>query len=179
MKTTKYMTAAIVALLTGLFCVAAQAQIRPIPVEQTGPVLTIKGVEISAGTQEDGETYGWICFGRATGDLSGDFTLSMDLTSVKTPGGYAFVESGDWTLPVYVQTIRGAAYMGALYGTVEAGEVTWDMTGMTASMQLKLLITGGTETMSGINGTASLFATVTYDEKGAGAFDGTLTFEFQ
>lgn len=179
MKTSKYMVCAIVVMVIGLFSVSAQAQIGPVPVEQTGAVLTIKGFEVSPGTQEYGETYGWTCFGRATGDLTGDFTMSIDLTSVKTPGGASFVESGDWTLFVYTQSIRGATYIGALYGNVQAGEVTWGKAGMTASMELKMLITGGTDTMSNVNGTATLFATVTYDEKGTGTFGGTLVFEFQ
>lgn len=179
MRTTKYIVASLTLLLTGLFGTSTQAQSRPVPVGQTGAVVTIKGVEVSPGTEEFGETYGWTCFGRATGDLTGDYTLWMDINSVRNPGGTAFVKSGNWTLPVYERTIRGATYMGALYGNVQFGEVTWDKTGTTAWMELKLLITGGTETMRDTNGTAFLYATVTYDEKGTGAFAGTLVFEFQ
>ena len=178
MRITKCIAAGFALLLIGLFGISAQAQNRPVPVEQTGAVLTIKGFEVSPGTQEYGETYGWTCFGKATGDLTGDFTLSMNINSVRTPGGTAVIESGDWTLSVYEATIRGTIDMGALYGNVQFGEVTWDKTGTTASVQLKLLITGGTDTMSDVNGTATLFATVTYDEKGTGTFGGTLVFEF-
>jgi hypothetical protein len=180
MKATRLMAFAIAALITGLLSGAAQAQIGPpTPIDQTGPVITIQGLEISAGTQEVGETYGWICFGKASGDMAGNFTLSMDIASFKNPGTRSLVTHGGWTLPVYAQTIRGATYLGALYGTVESGEVAWDKAGTTASMELRLVITGGTDSMRDLSGAAVLLATVTYAEKGAGAFNGTLFLEFK
>lgn len=176
---TKLLAIAIATMITGLLASVTQAQVRPPDPIETGLVITIQGLETSAGTPEVGETYGWMCFGRAAGDMAGNFTLSMDIASLKNPGTTSEITHGDWTFPVYAQTLRGATYMGALYGNVGSGHVTWDKAGTTASIELKLLIKGGTDTMRDLNGTAVLVATVTYDEKGPGTFNGTLFLEYQ
>jgi hypothetical protein len=69
--------------------------------------------------------------------------------------------------------------MGVLYGNVAAGGVTCDKAGTTANVELKMIITGGTQSKFGIRGMAALYGTVNYDEKGVGTFNGTMYFEFQ
>ena len=63
-------------------------------------------------------------------------------------------------------------------GGVEAGSVMWDKTGTTGTLELKLH-RGATQPMVDLKGTAVLYGTVSYDEKGLGAFNGTMYFEFQ
>jgi hypothetical protein len=75
--------------------------------------------------------------------------------------------------------IRVDPYQGVLFGSVQAGAITWDKTGTTARVELKLIIRGGTQLMADINGTAVLYGTVNYGVKGTASFDGTIYFEFK
>ena len=145
---------------------------------QEGAFVSFKGIEISSGHSETDEVYGWMCYARTTGALPGNLTLTMDYAGGKEPGLSSSVTDGAWTLPVYGSTIKGSSYMGVLYGSVATGRVTWDKSG-TANIELKLTISGGTQSMSDIRGMAALSATVSYDEKGVGTFHGTMYFEFQ
>ena len=178
MKTTKFMGLTIAALMSVVLYSAAQAQ--------TGALVSFKGIEVSTGHQESDEAYGWMCYARTTGALPGNFTLSMDYAGNRAPGASSAVTNGAWTLPVYGEStfstgrpIKLDAYQGVVFGSVEAGALNWDKAGTTATIELKLLIKGGTMNMAGVRGTAVLYGTVSYDEKGAGAFDGTIFFEFQ
>ncbi len=112
--------------------------------------------------------------------------MSMDYERTKGLGATNSVTGGAWTLPVYGPTvfpglkpIRIDGYRGLVFGTVEAGVVTWDKRGTFASVELKMLINGGTQEMANLRGTAVLLGTVTYDEKGAGTFSGSMYFEFK
>jgi hypothetical protein len=178
MKITKFMAVTIAVLITVLLSSAAQAQ--------TGAFVSFKGIEISAGHQEPSEAYGWICYAKTTGDLPGNLTVSMDYERTNARGATNSVTGGAWTLPVYgpsifpgLKPIRIDGYRGLFFGSVEAGVVTWDKRGTFATVELKMLIKGGTQEMANINGTAVLLGTITYDEKGAGTFSGSVYFEFK
>jgi len=178
MKITKFMAFTIAVLITVLLSSAAQAQ--------TDAFVSFKGVEISAGQPEPGEAYGWMCYARTTGDLPGNLTVSMNYEGTKTPGANNSVTGGAWTLPVYApamfssaRPIRIDGYQGLVFGSVEVGVVTWDKRGTFATVELKMLINGGTQEMAHLRGTAVLLGTVTYDEKGTGTFSGSIYFEFK
>lgn len=178
MKTIKFMTLA-VALLTALL-LSSSVQ------GQTNALVSFKGIEVSTGHEESGEAYGWMCYARTTGALPGNLTLSMDSAGTKAPGTSNAVTNGAWTLPVYGETtfstvkpIRLDSYQGVVFGNVEAGAITWDKAGATGTVELKLIIKGGTQTMADVQGTAVLYGTVSYNEKGAGTFSGTIFFEFK
>ena len=177
MKITRLTVLALTALITVLLAGTAQAQ--------KGTFVSFKGIEISTGHEESAEAYGWMCYARTTGALPGNLTLSMDLTGMKAPGTGSDVSGGAWTLPVYMPTdfsrlrpVLLDPYQGVIFGSVEGGSVTWDKTGTSATVELKMLIKGGTQTMSEMRGSAYLYGTVFYDEKGRGTFDGSIYFEF-
>ncbi|MCM3871991.1 MAG: hypothetical protein ND895_15005 [Pyrinomonadaceae bacterium] len=178
MKITKFMALAIAVLITVLLSSSAQAQ--------KGAFVSFKGIEVSTGHEETGEAYGWMCYAKTTGTLPGNLTLSMNYEGTKAPGTFSTVTGGAWTLPVYEQSalstmrpIRIDPYLGVLFGSVEAGAVTWDKAGTTATVELKLLIRGGTQALADVGGTAVLYGTVNYGEKGTATFDGTIYFDFK
>jgi hypothetical protein len=169
-KTTKLMAFAITALLTVLLSSSAQAQ--------KGTSVSFKGIEVTAGHSESDDVYGWMCYAKTTGALSGNLTLTMDYEGgLKAPGMISLVNSGNWTLPVYAATLQGTTYQGALYGTVETGEITWSKYG--DIVELKLAITGGTQSLIEVKGTATLYGSLSRAGTGARTFDGTMFFEFQ
>lgn len=177
MKAMKLMAFATAALITVLISGAAQAQI--------GTEVFFKGIEIATGHQEPGEVYGWMCYARTTGALPGNLTIAIDFAGAKEPGTSGAVTGGNWTLPVYMSSvvlktrpIRIDNYQGVLFGSVEAGTVMWDKTGTIGAVELKMLIRGGTQAMADLKGAAYLTGTVTYVDKGAGTFNGTIYFEF-
>ena len=180
MKTTKFMAFTIAVLTAVLFSSTVQAQ-------EKGAFVSFQGIEISTGHEEPGEAYGWMCYAKTTGALPGNLTLSMDYDGMKAPGTSSTITGGAWTLPVYneptrfttVGPIRIGSYQGVLFGSVEAGAVNWDKAGTTGTVELKMLIRGGTQSMADTRGTAVLYGTVSYDEKGTGTFNGTIYFEFQ
>ncbi len=177
MKTTRLMAFAIAALITFLLAVSVKAQ--------TGAFVSFKGIEVSTGHEEAGEAYGWMCYARTTGALPGNFTLTMDFAGAKEPGTNTVVTGGAWTLPVYMPTklsrmrpILVDSYQGAVFGSLVEGLVKWDKDAKGATVELKMLIQGGTQTMSEMRGSAYLYGTVVYDEKGRGTFEGTIYFDF-
>ena len=177
MKTTRLMVFALTALITVLLAGTAQAQ--------KGAFVSFKGIEISTGHEESEEAYGWMCYARTTGAFPGNLTLTMDFAGAKTPGTSTDVTGGAWTLPVYMSTkfsrlrpISIDPYQGVIFGNVAGGGIVWDKTGTTATVELKMLIQGGTQTMSEMRGSAYLYGTVIYDVKGRGTFEGTIYFDF-
>lgn len=178
MKTTKLMSLTVAALIALFLSTSVKAQ--------TGAFVSFKGIEISSGQVEPGEAYGWMCYAKTTGDLPGSLTLSMNYEGIKAPGTSNTVTGGAWTLPVYgpttssnVRPIRIDSYQGVVWGTVETGAVSWDKAGTTATVDLKLLLKGGTQSLVDLRGSAVLYGTVSYDEKGVGTFGGTIYFDFQ
>ena len=171
------MTIAVAILISVLFSSSALAQKEKI--------VTFNGVEVSAGHQEPGEAYGWICYARTGGAFPGTLTVTMDYLGVKGPGVSSQVTGGGWTLPVYLtgkfstakRPITDDPYRGVLFGSVDGGEISWDKSGTLATVQLKLIIRGGTKDMEGLSGSAILQGTVIYDEKGRGAFSGVIYFD--
>jgi len=144
---------ALAALITVLLANTAQAQ--------KGAFVSFKGIEISTGHEEAGEAYGWMCYARTTGALPGNFTLTMDLAGMKAPGTSTDVTGGAWALPVYMSTkfsrmrpILVDPYQGVVFGSVEGGGITWDKEGASATVEVKMLIQGGTQTMSELRGSA-------------------------
>lgn len=123
---------------------------------------SFSGIEVTPGWIEDDEVYSWVCYGRLTGQINGNMTLTMDYAGMPMPGEVRPVERGTWTLPVFSQTIRGETYMGVMYGAVSGGEIQWDKSG-NATMTLDLTITGGTQTLQGISGTGQLFLSSSWD----------------
>lgn len=172
---TKLMALAVVALI--MFFVSGTVQ------AQKGNVVSFQGIEISSGHDETGEAYGWMCYARTTAPFPGNFTLTMDYMGMKQPGTVSDVTGGSWTLPVYASSKYSLrpwpldAYQGVMFGSVEGGAITWDKLGST--MELKLSITGGTQGFSGYRGSAILYGTLTYDEKGNESWEGTIYFEFK
>lgn len=171
----KFMALTVAVLLTVLFANSVKAQ--------KGAVVSFNGIEISAGHQETGEAYGWMCYARTTGAFPGNLTLSMDYDGARAPGTVSNVTGGAWTLPVYATStlsrpIAIDPYQGVLFGVIEAGAITWDKSG-TGTLELKLLINGGTEGMADLKGSAVLYGTVSYSDQGPGPFNGSIYFEFQ
>ncbi|MDT5157163.1 MAG: hypothetical protein QOH51_1520 [Acidobacteriota bacterium] len=168
---------------------------------QSKYVSNFNGFEMSQGHKElSGEAYGWVCYGKTSGYLPGNLTLMMDYQAQSEVGldtiarvsdiigggnNNKIITGGNWTLPVYTTTIRGTTtYVGVLYGTVTSGTFTWDDMGYTGTMNLKLQITGGTQTMVGWQGTVDFDATVNPGPApifngSPPPMDGTLTFNFQ
>jgi hypothetical protein len=179
MPTNKRVALAVAFAVTVVLCgLTAQAQSKY--------VNNFNGFEISQGHKElSGEAYGWVCYGKTSGYLPGNLTLMMDYQAQSEMGYDKIITGGNWTLPVYAQTIRGGTtYLGVLYGTVTSGTMTWDAMGYTGTMNVKLQITGGTQTMVGWQGTADFDATVNPGPApifngSPPPMNGTLTFNFQ
>lgn len=148
MKVLRPISFVFLALMMCVFFVSAQGQ------------TSVRGIEVSAGHSESDDVYAWVCYGRTSGDITGNFTLSMNYAAQKTPGGFASISEGTWTLPIYSQDIKGESYKGMVYGNIQAGVVVWDKSG-NATIQLKLLIVGGTEGMTDVHGTGIFYGTVT------------------
>jgi hypothetical protein len=171
---TKLMVLTVVVLLT-IVCGTVQAQ--------KNNAVSFKGVEISTGHVEPGEAYGWMCYAKTTGTFPGNFTLTMDYAAMKEPGTQSDVIGGSWTLPVYATTkysLRPSpadAYQGVLFGNVEGGVITWDK--LSTTMELKMNVSGGTQGFSEYRGTATLYGTLIYDEKGNESWEGTIYFQFK
>jgi hypothetical protein len=176
LSTKRLLLSFFVVLAVAIWTIPASAQ-KPQPI---GAMMSdFTGFEITSGYPEHDEIYGWVCYGRVTGVLSGDFTLTMDYVQAKSlPGSFSPVERGQWTFPVYTRTIRGETYMGVLYGNVVDGGIQWDYVGTTGTMSLKLDITGGTMTLEGLKGEIEFNTTVYRDGSARPPMKGDLTFHF-
>ena len=151
----------------------ASAQVSLPAVGQTS---NFTGLEINPGNAVGDDVYGWVCYGRTSGSINGNFTLMLDYLGMPMPGGRNSIKGGNWTLPVYATSIRGETYMGVLYGNVSGGEIQWDKFG-TATYTLNLNITGGSQMLEGLTGQADFTATAYYD--GAKTrMKGSVTFYF-
>ena len=159
---------------------------------EVGTLSAFNGFEVTTGQQEEEGTasYGWVCYGKTAGALPGNFTLTANydtpLDQEMNAGVAQSITGGTWTLPVYMQTITGTTYMGVLYGTVTGGTFQRDIRGYSEMMNVKLQITGGTQTMTGWQGTADFDATINrspaakfYGPYGPPPMKGTLTFYVQ
>src|ERR1043166_59512 len=172
---TKLMALTIVLLTTLVMSGSVQAQ--------KGSSVSFKGVEIAAGHDEAGEAYGWMCYAKTTGAFPGNFTLTMDYAGIKEPGTESKIIGGSWTLPIYATSkysLRPTpldAYQGVIFGNVESGIITWDKLG--TKMELQLNVNGGTQGFSDYRGTAFLYGTLSYDEKGNETWDGTIYFQLK
>lgn len=172
----KFMALTVALLITLVLSGAVKAQ--------SGTAVSFKGLEISTGYEEPGEAYGWMCYAKTTGAFPGSFTVSMDYLGTKAPGTSSSISGGSWTLPVYTTSkfsklgpIPLESYQGVLFGTVEGGAITWGKDG-NATMELKLIVQGGTQAFAGYSGGAVLYGTLAYSEKGA-PWTGTIYFEFK
>jgi len=157
--------------------VALALSVWTLPVNaQTGQFSSFNGLETNAGYVTENGVSGWACYGRTTGALNGNFTLTFDYMGMPIPGGLNTIQRGNWTLPVYSKTIRGDTYMGALYGLVSRGDINWDNFG-NATLSLRLTVIGGTYMMEGATGQGQFTAT-TYFDGSKTAMKGDLTFFF-
>jgi hypothetical protein len=152
---------------------------------QAQTVVPFNGFEVSQGDREISESYGWLCYGRTTGALPGNFTMSMnyDHPTYFRGGVTNFVDGGNWTLPVYGQTMGGLTYMGVLYGSVTSGTIKWDALGYIGTMDLNLDIIGGTQTVADLHGTVEVKLTINRSPAaiayGPPPMTGTLSFNFR
>ena len=150
---------------------------------QAQTVLTFNGLEITQGHEEEGEAYGWVCYGRTTGGLPGNFTMTLDYTPNLKPGGDNTLTGGTWTLPVYTQTMSGLTYMGVLYGKVKEGKIEWDALGYMGTMYANLSIDGGTQTLFGSRGSVEAKITINHSPAaiayGPPPMNGSLTIYFR
>jgi hypothetical protein len=152
---------------------------------QSGAAVSFKGLEISTGYEEPGEAYGWMCYAKTTGAFPGSLTMSMNYLGTKAPGMSSYITGGSWTLPVYATTSKLSrlgpipleSYQGVLFGTVEAGAITWGKDG-NATMELKLTVQGGSQGFAGYSGSAVLYGALAYSDKGA-PWTGTIYFDFK
>jgi len=172
----KFMAFAVALLVTLVLAGAVQAQ--------SDAAVSFKGLEISTGHEEPGEAYGWMCYAKTTGTFPGSFTMSMNYMGTKQPGTSSDISGGSWTLPVYTTSklsnlgpIPLESYQGVLFGTVEGGAITWGKDG-NATMELKLIVQGGTQAFAGYSGGALLYGTLAYSERGA-PWTGTIYFNFK
>ena len=183
MKTTKFMAFIIAVLTAVLFSSTVQAQ-------QKGAFVSFQGIEISTGHEEPGEAYGWMCYAKTTGALPGNLTLSMDYEGMKAPGTSSTVTGGAWTLPVYNEPNNGSQILhpetnqnrfvprcGFRKRGSRRGRLGQNRT--PARLNLKCSSEAALSPWLISRGTAVLYGTVSYDEKGTGTFDGTIYFEFQ
>jgi hypothetical protein len=142
-------------------------------------VLTFNGLEISQGHTELDETYGWACYGRTTGTMPGNFTMTLNYAPVKELPGGNTLGGGTWTLPIYAQSMTGVTYMGVLYGTVKGGTIQWDEHGYSGTMDAQLGIAGGTQALLGSKGWVDAKITINRNPvtlaKGPPSMSGTLT----
>jgi hypothetical protein len=136
----------------------------------TVPTVNIIAIEVSDGTlgldsRDNTETtFGYSFLGRASGSLSGSFTLSMNCApAIPVPGDTTQLTGGSWTLPVYMGTMKGGGYAGSLYGTVAKGSMNWDQLGTTADVHILLNVDGGTQTWDGEQGYATFEGTLSVD----------------
>jgi len=177
MKTSKHILLTLVfVLLSGLGAgVMAQNRVSEafrLPPEPIPPVTKVSAIEVADGVVGyHGETreetvFGYSFLGRTTGDFPGSFSLSMNCAPAIAMGeGKGEMTGGSWTLPVYPTALRGSAYLGALYGTVAKGTITWDGKGTSATIYLVLNVDGGTQTYEGVSGYATFAGTLLVDEK--------------
>jgi hypothetical protein len=123
--------------------------------------------------------FGLSFLGRTTGDLTGSFALSLDCAPATfEPGGSNEFVGGSWMLPVYSnRPLLGTNYLGAIYGRVSGGKMSWDKVGVIAEVGMNFTVTGGTQTLSDLTGAGSFEGTLTTDEKGA-TLDGVLSINF-
>ncbi len=105
----------------------------------------IQGIEIFAGVVNGNVRQGVTFVGRASGDLPGFFTVSVNYTPPHPgPGVTNTIVSGSWTLWVPGR--------GTLHGAVTGGTVLWNSSGTIATVMASLAITGGTGTLLGASG---------------------------
>ena len=123
--------------------------------------------------------FGYGFLGKTSGELPGSFVVSMNCApAVFTPGGSNEMVGGMWTLPVYMDGIRiGPAYMGALYGTVTGGKVSWDKLGTVGTTVMSLNVAGGTKYLAEVTGQATFEGTWIESDKGT-TLEGELIIAF-
>jgi len=189
MKTSKYflLVAAFVLLVSLVATAMGQGKMDPkgsairLPPEPIQPFVSVSAIEITDGTVgmdiKGTETaFGYSFLGQTTGSLPGSFTLSMNCApAIPLPGDTSELTGGSWTLPVYMTSVRGT-YAGSLYGTIAKGTMSWDKTGMNATVYIVLNVSG-TKAWEGVSGYASFAGNLYVDEKTQKTLlNGTLVF---
>jgi hypothetical protein len=145
------------------------------------PTASVDAIEVAAGTVVvDNEasqetTFGYTFLGQTSGDVTGSLTLSLncmqvipgpgDIVGPGTKIGAAEVTGGAWTLPVYTLGVKGSGgHTGSLYGTIaKGGTMTWDKSGTNAIVYFELNVDGGTQSWSGIQGSATFVGVLAVD----------------
>ena len=187
MKTSKYvlLVAAFVLLVSLVATAVGQGKMDGsafrLPPEPIQPIVNVTAIEVTDGTVgmdvKGKETaFGYSFLGQTTGSLPGSFTLSMNCApAIPLPGDTSELTGGSWTLPVYMTSVRGT-YAGSLYGTIDKGTMSWDKTGMNATVYIVLNVSG-TKAWEGVSGYASFAGNLYVDEKTQKTLlNGTLVF---
>ena len=133
------------ALAAVLFLVAVAGSLPARTHAATTATDQIQGIEIFAGVVNGNVRQGATFVGRASGDLPGFFTVSVNYTPPHPgPGVTNTIVSGSWTLWV--------AGRGTLNGALTGGMVLWNSSGTIATISASLAITGGAGTLLGASG---------------------------
>lgn len=188
------MIAAMAIIVTGALASASAQKASPIPViEPLNGVysIAVNATELSPGETEYAmaETYGWTCYGKTSGDLTGFMFFSMNyaqagyeiaqtvdkLSSPPQPiGTTSQVTGGSWSKLIFV---RGQ-YVGSVNGRIVGGTLTWSKTDLTVGMSLELTADDGTGYFAGSVGTGRFQGDMVRSEKAGGVMKGVLTLKY-
>jgi hypothetical protein len=164
----------------------------PLPI---GPLngtytMAMTANQLSAGDTEYAmaETYGWTCYGKTSGDLTGFMFVSLNyalpeyLSTDKVEAGSTPVEiilptsnvtGGSWSKLIFM---RGQ-YVGSVYGKVVGGTLVWSQMDLSATMSLQLTADDGTGYFVGNAGKGTFEGTLDPSQK-SGNLTGVLTLNY-
>jgi hypothetical protein len=170
--------ATVTMFLLGVFA-SVSAQKSAIPIVPAVPPLNgTYSINLSANELSPGdtkfatqETYGWTCYGKTNGDLSGFMFISMNYTVPELVGKDSSSPSGNPPQPIFpTSKVTGGSwskliftkgqYVGSVYGRIVSGELVWSTTDLNAKVHLELVAD---------DGTGSFVRNI-----GKGTFEGTL-----
>ena len=178
MKRTKHLAFAIALTFIAGLIWSAQAQV-PLRIR----TATVQGIEISPGIEGTEGLYGTSYVGRTTGQWPGSFFVSLNYARSGAPIGisppeyislFDNIAGGTWSMPIY-----NTLYRGAIYGQVYSGTIEWnDFSKSTATVNLELIIDGGTKNFAGVSGKGTFSGTLNRITNGKPELNGTLRFEY-
>jgi hypothetical protein len=163
MSSIKFATLATIAILLGggVFATASAQKVKVGPIPLIEPLngtyaMKVNANELSSGDSEYAmqETYGWTCYGKTNGDLSGFMFISMNYTVPEKSDSR--VTGGSWSKLIFIN----GQYVGSVYGKIVGGTIVWSDADLTAKMSLEL---------SADDGTGAYLGSI-----GKGRFDGML-----
>lgn len=146
--------------------------------------VKVDAIELSRGQVDftSGTTYGWTCYGKTEGDLSGFMFVSLNYDApagfaggidVMPVGGASSVVGGSWSKLVFMK----GEYVGSISGTIIGGNLIWNEKTQNWSVNLNLLSEQGTEALVGNTGKGSFAGTLDQNGK-VSTVSGLLTLDY-